>query len=179
MAVVGAKAGGSGDRARWMAADGYFGAWWGTYRRGGAGRGAAVALTKMNAEIDVRAVLPLIQVPTLVIHRSGDMCLKVEEGRFVASQIPGAKYLELGGIDHLPFVGEQDEILDEIERFVTGVRFAGEYDRVLATVMSVSFADPAAEASRRGNADWAEMVERSRTFMHKQLELFKGPSCSP
>ncbi|MEQ1643231.1 MAG: alpha/beta fold hydrolase, partial [Pyrinomonadaceae bacterium] len=172
------KAVGIEERAPSMAADEDFREWWATYLRMGASPGAAVALTKMNAEIDVRAVLPLIQVPTLVIHRSGDMCLKVEEGRFVASQIPGAKYLELGGIDHLPFVGEQDEILDEIERFVTGVRFAGEYDRVLATVMSVSFADPAAEASRRGNADWAEMVERSRTFMHKQLELFKGRQIS-
>lgn len=172
------KAVGIEERAPSMAADEEFREWWATYLRMGASPGAAVALTKMNAEIDVRAVLPLIQVPTLVVHRSGDMCLKVEEGRFVASQIPDAKYVELGGIDHLPFVGEQSEILDEIERFVTGVRFAGDYDRVLATVMSVSFADPVGEASRRGDADWAEMVERSRTFMHKQLEIFKGREIS-
>lgn len=172
------KAVGVEERAPSMAADEDFREWWATYLRMGASPGAAVALTKMNAEIDVRAVLPLIQVPTLVIHRSGDMCLKVEEGRFVASQIPSAKYVELGGIDHLPFVGERSEILDEIEKFVTGVRFAGEYDRVLATVLSVSFADPSGEASRRGNAGWAEVVERSRLFMHKQLELFKGREIS-
>lgn len=162
------------ERAPSMADDAEFREWWATYLRMGASPGAAVALTKMNAEIDVRGVLPSVRVPTLVIHRSGDMCLKVEEGRFVASQIPGAKYVELGGIDHLPFVGEQDEILDEIERFVTGVRFAGEYDRVLATVMSVSFADPAGEASIRGESEWAEIIERSRIFMHQQLELFRG-----
>lgn len=92
----------------------------------GASPGAAVALTKMNAEIDVRQVLPTIRVPSLVIHRSGDMCLKVEEGRFVASKIPACKYVERGGIDHLSFVGNQDEILDEIEEFLTGVRHAGE-----------------------------------------------------
>ncbi len=162
------------ERAPSMADDAEFREWWATYLRMGASPGAAVALTKMNAEIDVRGVLPSVRVPTLVIHRSGDTCLKVEEGRFVASQIPGAKYVELGGIDHLPFVGEQSEILDEIERFVTGVRFGAEHDRVLATVMSVSFADPASEASKRGDVEWAEMVERSRVFMHQQLELFRG-----
>lgn len=166
------------DRAPSMADDPEFRGWWAEYLRMGASPGAAVALTKMNAEIDVREVLPLIQVPTLVIHRSGDMCLKVEEGRFVASQIPDAKYVELGGIDHLPFVGDQDEVLDEIEQFVTGVRFAGEYDRVLATVMSVSFADSIGEAKRRGQAEWAEMVRRSRELMQRQLELFKGREIS-
>lgn len=125
------------ERAPSLAGDDVFREWWATYLRMGASPGAAVALTKMNAEIDVRAVLPIIHVPTLVIHRSGDMCLKVEEGRFVASQIAGAKYVELDGIDHLPFVGEQREILDEIERFVTETQFAADHDRVLATVMSV------------------------------------------
>ena len=162
------------ERAPSMAGDEEFRDWWATYLRMGASPGAAVALTKMNAEIDVRGVLPSVRVPTLVIHRSGDMCLKVEEGRFVAAQIPDAKYVELGGIDHLPFVGDQDEILDEIEQFVTGVRFGTEHDRVLATVMSVAFADPTGEAERHGQAAWAEMVARSRSFMLHQLGLFKG-----
>ena len=82
----------------------------------GASPGAAVALTQMNAEIDVRNVLPSIRVPSLVIHRSEDQCLKVEEGRFVAERIPGAKFVELPGDDHLPFVGDQQAILDEIEK---------------------------------------------------------------
>lgn len=125
------------ERAPSLADDKEFREWWATYLRMGASPGAAVALTKMNAEIDVRAVLPSIHVPTLVIHREGDLCLKVEEGRFVAEQISGAKYVELEGIDHLPFVGDQDEILDEIERFVTETQFADVHDRVLATVMSV------------------------------------------
>jgi pimeloyl-ACP methyl ester carboxylesterase len=123
------------ERAPTMAGDEEFRQWWAEYLRMGASPGAAVALTKMNAEIDVRNVLPSIRVPALVIHRSGDLCLKVEEGRFVASQIPASKYVELGGVDHLPFVGAQDEILDEIEEFLTGMRHAEEYDRVLATVM--------------------------------------------
>ena len=166
------------ERAPSMASDVEFREWWATYLRMGASPGAAVALTKMNAEIDVRGVLPSVRVPTLVIHRSGDMCLKVEEGRFVAAQIPDAKYVELGGIDHLPFVGDQAEILDEIEQFVTGVRSAGEYDRVLATVMSVSFADPDAESARRGTIEWENFIARSKAFVHRQLPMYKGREVS-
>lgn len=153
------------DRAPSMAHDQDFRQWWAEYLRMGASPGAAVALTKMNAEIDVRNVLPSIRVPTLVIHRSGDPCLKVEEGRLVASLIPGAKYVELGGIDHLPFVGDQDEILNEIEDFLTGMRQAEEHDRVLATVMSVRFAYA---------PGLNEDHDRLQTFIRRQLVLFKG-----
>jgi class 3 adenylate cyclase len=164
------------ERAPTLANDENFRSWWATYLRMGASPGAAVALTKMNAEIDVRHVLPTIQVPTLVVHRAGDMCLKVEEGRFVASRIPGCKYVELGGIDHLPFVGEQDEILDEIEMFLTGVRHAEEHDRVLATVMSVKLVDPHEQAFETTN--WEDLMERSGVYVRRQIELFKGREVS-
>ena len=164
------------ERAPSMAANEEFRNWWAEYLRMGASPGAAVALTKMNAEIDVRNVLPSIRVPTLVIHRSGDLCLKVEEGRFVASKIPASKYVELGGIDHLPFVGNQDEILDEIEEFLTGMRHAEEYDRVLATVMSVKIVDPAQQALEI--TDWDAFLERSGVFVRRQIELFKGREVS-
>ena len=84
----------------------------------GASPGAAVALTRMNAEIDIRDVLPSIRVPTLVLHRTGDRLLKVEEGRYLASRIPGATFVELPGIDHLPFVGDQDALLSALEEFL-------------------------------------------------------------
>ena len=158
------------ERAPSMANDEEFREWWATYLRMGASPGAAVALTTMNAEIDVRNVLPLVRVPTLVIHRAGDLCLKVEEGRYVASKIAGSRYVELGGEDHLPFVGDQAEILDEIENFVTGSLAAGDYDRVLATVMNVRM-DGAARIS-------AETVDNSRAFIRKQLEIFKGTEIS-
>ena len=157
------------ERAPSLAADEAFRTWWAAYLRMGASPGAAVALTKMNAEIDVRNVLPSIRVPSLVIHRQGDMCLKVEEGRFVASQIPGCKYVELGGIDHLPFVGDQDEILDEIEGFLTGMRHAGDYDRVLATVMNVKVLDA---------PNGSDGPERLQAYIRRQLELFKGREVS-
>ncbi len=152
------------ERAPTLAHDEDFRNWWATYLRMGASPGAAVALTKMNAEIDVREVLPTIRVPSLVIHRSGDLCLKVEEGRFVASKIPACKYVELEGIDHLPFVGNQDEILDEIEEFLTGVRHAADYDRVLATVLNIKIV----------NSPSVELIENSRNYVSRQIKLFKG-----
>jgi len=156
------------ERAPSLAADEDFRNWWATYLRMGASPGAAVALTKMNAEIDVREVLPTIRVPSLVIHRSGDLCLRVEEGRFVASKIPACKYVELEGCDHLPFVGNQDEILDEIEEFLTGVRHAEEYDRVLATVMNIKIINPPTIG----------LNESSRSYISHQIELFKGREIS-
>ncbi|HEX8567911.1 MAG TPA: alpha/beta fold hydrolase [Pyrinomonadaceae bacterium] len=166
------------DRAPSLANDEHFRNWWATYLRMGASPGAALALTKMNADIDVRNVLPTIQVPTLVIHRSGDACLKVEEGRFVASQIPGCKYVELPGIDHLPFVGNQEEILEEIEEFLTGVRHAPEYDSVLATVMQLCIVNPAQQAEIFGRERWENIVSRSANFVRHQIQLFKGREVS-
>ena len=166
------------ERAPTLANDEEFRDWWATYLRMGASPGAAVALTKMNAEIDVRNVLPTVRVPTLVIHRKDDLCLKVEEGRYVASLIPACKYVEIEGIDHLPFVGDQDEVLDEIEGFLTGMRHAGEIDRVLATVMSVRIVNPQIEAQKRGAEDWQNLLERSHIYVQRQLELFKGREVS-
>ena len=104
-------------RAPSRAADPAFRQWWSNYLRQGASPGAALTLTQMNAEIDVRDVLPLVRVPTLVLHRSGDRCLLVEEGRYVASLVPGAQFVELPGDDHLPFVGDLDAIVDQIAAF--------------------------------------------------------------
>jgi len=156
------------ERAPSMADDEVFREWWATYLRMGASPGAAVALTKMNAEIDVRDVLPSIRVPTLVIHREGDTCLKADEGRYVASRIPGSRYVELSGSDHLPFVGNQSEILDQIEDFLAGVREAEEYDRVLATVMNIRIVDLEGFRNRGG------LREQTRAYIRQQLELFRG-----
>jgi class 3 adenylate cyclase len=166
------------ERAPSLANNEAFREWWATYLRMGASPGAAVALTKMNAEIDVRDVLPSVRVPTLVIHRTGDTCLKVEEGRYVADRIPNAKYVELDGIDHLPFVGDQDSILDEIEQFVAGVHYADSYDRVLATVMQIAIIDPIDEAKRRGKDEWSRLFERSGEYIGQQLRLYKGRQVS-
>jgi DNA-binding winged helix-turn-helix (wHTH) protein/pimeloyl-ACP methyl ester carboxylesterase/class 3 adenylate cyclase len=162
------------ERAPSMADDPHFREWWSTYLRMGASPGAALALTKMNAEIDIRSILPTIRVPTLVIHREGDMCLKVEEGRYVADRIPGAKFVELDGNDHLPFVGDQDQILDEIEEFLTGVRHHSEYDRVLATVLCGRISGVVAHPAKQSTLHSGDLIERFRSHARKEIELFRG-----
>jgi pimeloyl-ACP methyl ester carboxylesterase/DNA-binding winged helix-turn-helix (wHTH) protein len=113
---------GLAERAPTVAADPRFREWWAAYLRTGASPGAALALTRMNDEIDVRRVLPSIRVPTLVLQRAGDRCVEAGAGRYLARRIRGAKYVELPGRDHLPFVGDQDAVLDEVEEFLTGGR---------------------------------------------------------
>jgi pimeloyl-ACP methyl ester carboxylesterase/DNA-binding winged helix-turn-helix (wHTH) protein len=162
------------ERAPSVANDPQFRDWWATYLRMGASPGAAVALTKMNAEIDVRNVLPSIRVPSLVIHRTEDHCLKVEEGRFVAQRIPGAKFVELPGNDHLPFVGDQDAILDEVEEFLTGVRHPIEPDTVLATVLVARLVGIKDQAERLGSERWDEWWRRLHAHITKEIEWFRG-----
>lgn len=141
---------GIGERAPSRADDPAFREWWASYLRMGASPGAAVALTRMNADIDVRAVLPSIRVPTLVVHRTGDQCLLVDEGRFLASRIPGARFVEQPGADHLPFVGDQEAVLGEVERFLAMADTPRNADPVLASVLTISVVDegPALERLR-------------------------------
>ena len=162
------------ERAPSAAHDPKFREWWATYLRMGASPGAAVALTQMNAEIDVRNVLPSIRVPSLVIHRADDQCLKVEEGRFVAERIPRAKFVELPGNDHLPFVGDQDAILDEMEEFLTGVRHRVQPDTVLATVFVAEIADTREHVVRHGQDRWMELLRRLHAYIAKEIEWFRG-----
>ncbi|HEY4423928.1 MAG TPA: alpha/beta fold hydrolase [Pyrinomonadaceae bacterium] len=162
------------ERAPSVAGDAEFRDWWATYLRMGASPGAAVALTQMNAEIDVRNVLPSIRVPSLVIHRSDDQCLKVEEGRFVAQRIPGAKFVELPGNDHLPFVGDQEAILDEVEEFLTGVRHPVEPDTVLATVLVARLVGIKERVQNLGPERWAEWWRRLHAHITKEIEWFRG-----
>ncbi len=136
------------ERAPSLAKDPAFRNWWASYLRMGASPGAAVALTEMNAEIDIRDVLPSIRVPTLVLHRTGDRCLFVEEGRYLASRIAGAEFVELPGDDHLPFVGDQEGMLAEIARFLTRRHIRPASEHVLATVLSVSPATHASDGFR-------------------------------
>jgi pimeloyl-ACP methyl ester carboxylesterase len=155
------------DRAPTMANDPGFREWWASYLRMGASPAAAVALTRMNAQIDIRHVLPTVRVPTLVLHRTGDRCLRVEEGRFVAGLVPDARFVELPGNDHLPFVGDQDAILREIEGFVGQSRTYNHSHRMLATVLC------AACRGRDGRRDTAS-IEAVRTLVSAEATRFGG-----
>jgi len=149
-------------RAPGLAHDPQFSQWWATYLRMSASPGAALAMMQMNNDIDVRPVLPTIHVPTLVIHRAGDRQVMVETGRHMAALIPGARYLELPGNDHLPFVGDQDAILDALEEFVVGRKYEPESDRVLATVLALDVAHASARSATHAG------------LVRDQLERFRG-----
>jgi DNA-binding winged helix-turn-helix (wHTH) protein/pimeloyl-ACP methyl ester carboxylesterase len=163
---------GLAERAPSRLHDPAFRAWWSTYLRMGASPGAALALTRMNADIDVRHVLPSIRVPTLILHRTGDHCLKVEEGRYLAQRIPSARLVELPGEDHLPFVGDQDAMLDEIEGFLTGFRHSDQPDRdfVLATIVCGHITPPSGD----GVAGWELRRARLLTFAAREIDRYRG-----
>jgi pimeloyl-ACP methyl ester carboxylesterase/DNA-binding winged helix-turn-helix (wHTH) protein len=163
-----------------VAADPAFREWWASYLRTGASPAAAVALARMNSQIDVRPVLPQIRVPTLVLHRTGDRCLQVEEGWYAASLIPDARFVKLPGDDHLPFVGDQDAILDEIERFLEVQRTRAESGRVLATILC---ARPHGSDSTEIDRVLALVAARTRHFRGRELQAgqptlstFDGPA---
>jgi class 3 adenylate cyclase len=146
----------------------------GRYLRTGASPSAVVALTRMNAAVDIRHVLPVIAVPTLVIHRSEDMIVTVEAGRDLAAKIQGAKYVELPGEDHLWFHGDTDAILGEVEEFLTGTRAAEIIDRILATVMFTDIVDSTRKAAALGDRRWRDLLARHDTLMRRELERHRG-----
>jgi class 3 adenylate cyclase len=144
------------------------------YLRRSASPGAAVALLHMNSQIDVRAVLPTIRVPTLVLQRVGDRDVNVEEGRWIAAQIPGAKYVELPGDEHLIWAGDVDRVVDEVEEFLTGSRPVKEADRVLATVLFTDIVGSTEHAAEVGDRRWRDVLEEHHTRVRRQLEHFRG-----
>lgn len=148
--------------------------WLETYVRRSASPGAALALAKMNTQIDVREILPSVKVPALIMHRTGDKDSKVEEGRYIAERIPGARFVELAGEDHLPWIGDQDSVLDEIEEFLTGVRRAPETDRVLATILFTDIVGSTEVAHRLGDRAWTDLLARHNDLVRKQLDRFRG-----
>ena len=144
------------------------------YLRRSASPGAAVALLRMNTQIDVRDVLPTIRVPTLVLQRVGDRDVNVEEGRWIAAQIPGAKYVELPGDEHLIWAGDVDAVVDEVEEFLTGARPVQEADRVLATVLFTDVVGSTKRAAELGDRRWREVLDQHHTIVRRELEGFRG-----
>jgi class 3 adenylate cyclase len=148
--------------------------WLETYVRRSASPGAALALAKMNTQIDIRHVLPAVKVPTLIMHRTGDKDSRVEEGRYIAEHIPGAQFVELPGADHLPWIGDQDSVLDEIGEFVTGVRPIHEPDRILATVLFTDIVGSTERAAALGDRPWRDLLRRHHGVVRGELERFRG-----
>ena len=148
--------------------------WWSRLERMGASPGAAMALREMNGQIDLRPVLPAIHVPTLVLHRAGDRDSAIDEGRYLASHIPDARFIELSGDDHLPWAGDQDAILGEVEEFLTGVRRGPEVDRVLATVLFGDLVQSTEQAAELGDRRWRTVLEGYLGLVRRELARFRG-----
>jgi class 3 adenylate cyclase len=147
--------------------------WWAARARASASPGAARDLILVNSQIDVRHVLPAISVPTLVLHRTGDRDSRSEEGRYIAERIPGARFVELAGDVHVPVI-DADQILDEVEEFLTGTRPAREPDRVLATVLFTDIVGSSQRAAELGDRAWRELLGGHHAAVRRQLERFQG-----
>jgi len=152
-----------------------FQAWWGRFERLGASPSAATALMRMNSLIDISGVVGAIKVPTLVVHRTDDVTISVEGGRFLAQHIPQARLLEIPGSDHLPFTGDNaDEILDAIEAFLTGSVGALANDRVLATVLFLDIVGATEVAASLGDRRWGDRLSAHLQEARAELARFRG-----
>jgi pimeloyl-ACP methyl ester carboxylesterase len=150
-------------------------AWFASYMRKSASPGAAVALERMNREINATHALSSIHVPTLVIAKEGDLDFPIDQVRDMASRISGARLVELPGSEHLPWVGAPDAIVDEVERFVVALgEVEAELDRALATVLFTDVVGSTEKASELGDRRWKEMIEEHHRRVRGQLARYRG-----
>src|SRR5947209_1291133 len=153
---------------------GDFRKWWARLQRVAASPGMVRNIFALYPQLDIRDVLPAIQVPTLVLHRRDDRMVALDLGRYVADHIPGATFVETDGADHLFFTGDADTVLDEIEEFLTGVRPLPVVERVLATVLFTDIVDSTKRAVELGDQRWKELLGRHDALVRRQLERFHG-----
>ena len=148
--------------------------WWGRLLRQGASPAGALELMNLYREIDVRAALPAIGAPALVLHRAEDLLMPARQGRALAERIPGARYVELPGADHLPTVGDQDGLLDEVEEFLVGSRSAHGAERALATILFTDIVGSTETAARLGDRRWRDLLEHHDATVRRELAVHRG-----
>jgi class 3 adenylate cyclase len=148
--------------------------WAGRLERLAASPATIERIFEVFGETDVRHVLPTVRVPTLVMHRRDDTFLKVEHSRYIAEQIPGARYVELEGSDNLFAMGDVEAVVGEIEEFLTGARHTPEPDRMLATVMFTDIVDSTSRAAQMGDGSWRSLLGRHDELMRRALERHRG-----
>ena len=156
------------------ASDPAFIEWAGRMERYSASPGTIRKIQDVVGGTDVRHVLPSIRVPTLVLHRRDDSFLKVEHSRYLAENIPGARYVELEGTDSLFSVGDVDSLIGEIEEFLTGARHVREPDRVLATVLFTDIVGSTERAAELGDSDWRSLLQRHDALVRSEVERHRG-----
>jgi class 3 adenylate cyclase/pimeloyl-ACP methyl ester carboxylesterase len=146
--------------------------WFTTYARRGASPGAIIAAERMEYDTDVRDVLSAIHVPTLILHRVED---DPEANRYMAEHIPGAEYVALPGKEHIPYLGDQDSVLDEIERFVKSVTAEeASLNRVLATVLFTDIVGSTEKATELGDREWARLLQEHNATVRRVLARYRG-----
>ena len=149
--------------------------WFARFERLGASPAALTAYMRMNSQIDISDIVPTIRVPTLVIHRTQDVTINVEAGRYLAKHIPGARYLELPGSDHPPMIGDNaNEIADAIQEFLTGARAPVEIDRVLSTVLFTDIVGSTEKAAALGDRRWHDLLDKHHAIIRTDLARFRG-----
>lgn len=148
--------------------------WVARYFRLGATPKAAATLLRMNTLMDTRSILPTIQVPTLCIYRTEDTDVRIEEGRWIASQIPNAKLVELPGDSHFFWIEDPTPMIDEIEEFVTGHRETARPERALATVVFTDIVGSTERAAELGDRGWRALLERHNSTIRRQIERYRG-----
>jgi len=136
--------------------------------------GAAMALVNMTRDVDVRHVLPAIRVPTLVLNPRDDPVVPTAAGRYIAERIPGAKFVELPGRDHLPWIGNTELVIAELREFLTGVRHEVEIDRVLATILFVDIVGSTARAAALGDTGWRALLDAFYGAARSEIDRFRG-----
>ena len=147
---------------------------WGRYFRLSASPATAAAVMRMLFQLDVRDVLPMIRVPTLVVHRRDNPIVTIEQGRYVADHIEGAKFVAVPGADYGLAVGDSDVFIDEVEEFLTGSRPAHATDRVLATVLFTDIVGSTVRAAELGDTRWRELLERHDELAGIEVARFGG-----
>ncbi len=149
--------------------------WWARFLRLAASPGSQLAMEEQLRITDIRSLLPSIGVPTLVMHRTDDAVEPVGQGRYIAGQIPGARYAELPGADHFPWAGDSDAIVDEIGRFLAELRDGEELtERVLATVLFTDIVASTERAAAMGDAAWTAVLARERELARREVDRFRG-----
>jgi pimeloyl-ACP methyl ester carboxylesterase len=156
------------------AGDAEFESWWARLLRQGTSPGGAIGLIDLYRELDVRGILSSVDVPTLVLHRGDDKIVSVRQAHYLAEQIAGARYVELPGVDHLPMVGDQDTLLDEVEEFLVGSRRAREPERALTTVLFTDIVGSTEMAAELGDRRWRDLLERHDAEVRRQLAIHRG-----
>lgn len=157
-----------------VASDDAFRNWWNRAGNRGASPATARAIQEVYFQADVRPLLSLVRAPTLIMHRRDDAIMRVGHGRYLAEHIADAKYVELDGSDDLYWVGDTDEVLDEIEEFLTGTRHSPATDRVLATVLFTDIVGSTQRISEVGDRRWRDLLDRHDAAVRRQLERFGG-----